>query len=403
MAHSDPYEAQGKGGAGCLVWTARLVLLFLAITSCTAASAVLLYQWRYGQQSSLIRVEGGAPHLNPMERVYLQAYLATRTEELDQPVGDGLVLINFTINPGMGAAEIALALEEVRLLHNRELFLNYVRFYGLDGRLAAGSYRIDPQWTVPELATVLTQAVPQEIELRFLEGWRLEEMANYLAVTTPANIRADEFLALAQRRASLDVNGYPFLASLPAGATLEGFLFPDSYRVPVEADARYLIEAMLANFEQRVTPVMRQAYGVQGLTVFEAVVLASIVEREAVVPAERPLMASVFLNRIRQGMRLDADPTIQYALGYQAENGSWWKSPLSQTDLRIDSPYNTYLYTGLPPGPIANPGLASLQALAEPAQTNYLFFVLDCWATTPGTHNFSVTYEEHLQYVQRCR
>jgi len=403
MAHSDPYEEQGKGGTSCLVWAARLVLLFLAITSCTAASAVLLYQWRYGQQASLIRVEGGAPHLNPIERVYLQAYLAARSEELAQPVGEGLALINFTINPGMGAAEIALALEKVQLLHNRELFLNYVRFYGLDGRLAAGSYRIDPQWTVPELVTALTRAIPQEIELRFLEGWRLEEMANYLAVTTPANIRADEFLALAQRRSPLDLNRYPFLASLPAEATLEGFLFPDSYRVPVEADARYLIEAMLANFEQRITPAMRQAYGAQGLTVFEAVVLASIVEREAVVPAERPLMASVFLNRIRQGMRLDADPTIQYALGYQAENGGWWKSPLSQTDLRIDSPYNTYLYTGLPPGPIANPGLASLQALAEPAQTNYLFFVLDCWATTPGAHNFSLTYEEHLQYVQRCR
>jgi UPF0755 protein len=403
MAHSNPYEAQGKGGAGCLVWTARLVLLFLAITSCTAASAVLLYQWRYGQQSSLIRVEGGAPHLNPVERVYLQAYLATRTEELDQPVGEGLALINFTINPGMGAAEIALALEELQLLRSRELFLNYLRFYGLDGRLAAGSYRIDPQWNVPELATALTRAVPQEIELRFLEGWRLEEMANYLAVTTPANIRADEFLTLAQRRGPLDLNRYPFLASLPAEATLEGFLFPDSYRVPIDADAQYLIAAMLTNFEQRVTPAMRQAYGAQGLTVFEAVILASIVEREAVVAAERPLMASVFLNRIGQGMRLDADPTIQYALGYQADSNSWWKSPLSQADLRIDSPYNTYLYTGLPPGPIANPGLASLQALAEPAQTNYLFFVLDCWATTPGTHNFSLTYEEHLQYVQRCR
>jgi UPF0755 protein len=402
MAHSDPYEAEEKSGASCLVWISRLLLLFIAVTTCTAASAALLYQWRYGQQSPLVRVEGGAPHLNPVERIYLQTYLAARTEELELPVSDGFESVNFSVNPGMAASEIAVSLEEAGLLRNRELFLNYIRFYGLDGRLAAGSYQIDPQLTLPELAALLTRATPQEIELRFLEGWRLEEMANYLAVTTPGAIRADEFLALAQRRAPLDLSDYPFLASLPPEATLEGFLFPDSYRAPVDADARYLVETMLANFDRRVTPTMRQAYGAQGLTVFEAVILASIVEREAVVAAERPLMAGVFLNRVAQGMRLEADPTVQYALGQQ-QSGGWWKSPLSLADLQIDSPYNTYRYTGLPPGPIANPGLASLQALAEPAQTDYLFFVLDCFSDIPGTHNFSVTYDQHLQYVLRCR
>ena len=402
MAHSDPYKAEEKSGASCLVWVFRLGLLFIAVTTCTAASAALLYQWRYGQQFSFTRVEGGAPSLNPVERIYLQTYLGSRVEELDRPVGDGVTPVAFTVNAGMGAFEIAAALEEAGLLRDRELFLNYLRFYGLDGRLTAGSYQINPQLTLPELTLLLTSGIPQEIELRFLEGWRLEEMANYLAVTTPGNIRADEFLALAQRRASLDLTPYPFLASLPPEATLEGFLFPDSYRVPVDADARYLVQAMLTNFGERVTPVMRQAYGAQGLTVFEAVILASIVEREAVVAVERPLMAGVFLNRVAQGMRLDADPTIQYALGQQPD-GRWWKSPLSVADLQIESPYNTYRRVGLPPGPIANPGLAALQAIAEPAQTNYLFFVLDCFADVPGTHNFSVTYDQHLEYVQRCR
>lgn len=396
-------ERQPRKGAGCAVWAARLALLFIAVVSLTAASLTLYHQWRYGRPLPAISLSEGAPHLNPVDRIYLQTYLGARTEELAQPVGAGQTAVNFTINAGMGAFEIAVALQEAELLNDRELFLNYIRYHGLDGRLVAGSYRIDPSWNIPELATALTQTTPQEIELRFLAGWRLEEMGNYLAVTTPGNIRADQFLALAQRRVPLDLSGYPFLASLPAEATLEGFLFPDSYAVPVEADARYLVEMMLANFDRRVTPAMRQAYGAQGLTVFEAVILASIVEREAVVAAERPLMGSVFLNRVNLGMRLDADPTIQYALGYQPETGSWWKSPLFQADLGIESPYNTYRRIGLPPGPIANPSLASLQAIAEPAQTDYLFFVLDCQAAVPGTHNFSLTYEQHLQYVQRCR
>jgi UPF0755 protein len=402
MVDSNSEEQQRKG-AGCVVWAARLALLFIAVVSLTAASLALYHQWRYGRPLPAISLSEGAPHLSPVDRIYLQTYLGGRTAELAAPVGAGQTAVNFTINSGMGALEIAIALQEAGLLTDRELFLNYIRYHGLDGRLVAGSYRIDPRWNIPELATALTQTTPQEIELRFLAGWRLEEMANYLAVTTPGNINADQFLALAQRRVPLDLSRYPFLASLPAEATLEGFLFPDSYPVPVEADARYLVEMMLSNFDRQVTPVMRQAYGAQGLTVFEAVILASIVEREAVVAAERPLMASVFLNRVNLGMRLDADPTIQYALGYQPETGSWWKSPLFQADLGIESPYNTYRRIGLPPGPIANPSLASLQAIAEPAQTDYLFFVLDCQAAVPGTHNFSLTYERHLEYVQRCR
>ena len=131
--------------------------------------------------------------------------------------------------------------------------------------------------------------------------------------------------------------------------------------------------------------------------------LGAIVEREAVVEDEMAMIASVYFNRLRAGMKLDADPTVQYAVGYQAENDSWWKVPLSMADLQINSPYNTYQNVGLPPAPIANPGIKALQAVADPAQTDYIFFVAGCNPQNPSTHLFSITYEEHLTNVENCR
>jgi UPF0755 protein len=291
---------------------------------------------------------------------------------------------------------------EQGLLRDRELFLNYTRYYGLDSALEAGSYTVDPGLTIPELATLLTRAVGQEVTLRFLEGWRAQEMGDYLAATRPARIDPAVFVDIVERRAIFDVSPYAFLSGLPEGASLEGYLFPDTYRLDVEADAVTLIDLMLRNFEQRVTPAMRQAYGATGLSLYEAITLASIVEREAVLDSERALIAGVFFNRLAMGIQLAADPTIQYALGQQPDGG-WWKSPLSAADLRLDSPYNTYLSFGLPPGPIANPGLASLEAVAKPAVTDYVYFVASCAPGAAGAHVFSVTYEEHLANVQRCR
>jgi UPF0755 protein len=148
---------------------------------------------------------------------------------------------------------------------------------------------------------------------------------------------------------------------------------------------------------------MRQGFGVQELSLHEAVTLASIVEREAVLEEERPIIARVFINRLVQGMRLQADPTTQYALGYQASTNSWWKSGLTLADLQYQSPYNTYFVEGLPPGPIANPGLSSLQAVAEPATANYIFFVADCAPEQNGRHLFSETFAEHEAYVAQCQ
>jgi UPF0755 protein len=153
-----------------------------------------------------------------------------------------------------------------------------------------------------------------------------------------------------------------------------------------------LVQSMLQNFDKRVTGELRSAFSDQGLSLYQAVILASIVEREAVVPDERELIASVFLNRLSMDMKLEADPTIQYALGQQPDGG-WWKAPLSLEDLEINSPYNTYLYQGLPVGPICNPGLDSLLAVAYPASSPYLYFRAQCDGS--GRHFFSETFEEH--------
>ena len=114
-------------------------------------------------------------------------------------------------------------------------------------------------------------------------------------------------------------------------------------------------------------------------------------------------MASVYINRLLSSMPLQADPTVQYVIGYDQDTNSWWKSPLNEADLSLDSPYNTYLYSGLPPGPITNPSQASLQAVAAPAESSFLFFVADCESDIPGSHSFSVTFDEHLEKVNRCR
>jgi len=378
-------------------------LFVLAILVIVTGAVVLRGRLRLlaqGQGSLLEEADRG---LAALERLYLQTYLASRADDLNAPAGSGQQPVTFVVSPGETAEQIGANLASAQLLSDQELFTRYAKYQGLDSQLEAGEFLLTPDLTIPELAATLTRALAKDIELRFLEGWRLEEMAHYLEVTSPAGIEARTFLALTQRQERLELTGYDFLASHPDDASLEGFLFPDTYSVPLDADARYLVRLMLETFGRRVTPDMRQAFGARGLSLRQAVTLASIVEREAVVVAERPTIASVFYNRLAAGTRLEADPTVQYALGYQEADGKWWKSPLYLDDLGFDSPYNTYLVTGLPPGPIANPSLSSLQAVAEPENTPYHFFVADCSAETPGSHVFSVTFEEHLAKVNRCR
>ncbi|MFZ0546389.1 MAG: endolytic transglycosylase MltG [Candidatus Promineifilaceae bacterium] len=392
----DPYEEK-QGKTGIAVWVLRLAVLFIAVTA--VVTAVLVLFDAFSGIRGFSGSSAGSPDLNPIERLYLENYLSSRTEELAEPIGQGTEAAVFVIESGQGAKQVADNLASAGLLFDQELFLNYIRYQGVDSQLVAGSFRLNPQLTIPELAVALTQTQILEVEINFLNGWRLEEMANYLATIQPAEIDAQEFLALARRSQLMSLDEYAFLNSLPPEATLEGFLFPGTYRISTETDAPTLIRLMLSRFDEQVDPSLRQLFGARQLSVFEAVTLASIVQREAVDVAEQPLIAGVFLNRLQLGMLLQADATVQYAIGNE---DLWWKSPLSANDLTADSPYNTYIYPDLPPGPIANPGLSALQAAAAPEESDYLYFVADCSPGAGGQHLFSATYEEHLVNVARC-
>jgi UPF0755 protein len=158
---------------------------------------------------------------------------------------------------------------------------------------------------------------------------------------------------------------------------------------------------MLENLDHQVTPELRQQFADHGLSFYEGIALASIVEREAVIDAERPIIAGVFQNRLRDGWFLSSCPTVQYALGYRPDEETWWKPQLYFVDLEVVSPYNTYRNLGLPPAPIASPGLRSIQAAASPEETEYYFFMVNC-TKNDGSHFFARTEAEHLQNFEAC-
>ncbi|MGC9400489.1 MAG: endolytic transglycosylase MltG [Anaerolineae bacterium] len=335
------------------------------------------------------------------ETLFLRTYIESQEEALAQPAGTDETPITFVIEPGQSVETIANQLKGQGLINDAELFRRYVQYKGLDAGIQAGTYTLRQTMTIPEIARTLQAARAQEQEVVLPEGKRMEELASLIAEQT--NIAPDAFLKLAQtgwRETDLTTK-YDFLAGIPLTATLEGYLFPDTYRLPAEATPYDLVDRMLANFERKVTPEIREAFEAHGLTLHEGLTLASIVEREAVIPAERAIIAGVYHNRLRDGWTLSACPTVQYALGYQPEEGDWWKSELYFKDLEIDSPYNTYRNLGLPPAPIANPGLDAIQAAANPAETDYYFFMVDC-NKGDGSHLFAKTEAEHMANFEAC-
>ena len=323
--------------------------------------------------------------------VYFSAVLRYRYQEIISPAGTDDTPVNFVVEPGETASGIAFRLEEEGLIADAGLFKTYVRFYDLDSNLEAGEHILRQTMTMEDVAHELLYATRREIQITIVPGWRIEEIAEMLAEDT--NINPEEFLLVART----GTFNYPFLSERPATSTLEGYLVADTYRIPADADATVLIERLLETFDQRVTLQMRQDAQARGLSLYEVVTLASIVEREALLDSERPIVASVYLNRLAGILPeadgyLRADPTYQYARGYDPASGRWWAGFLEEDPLTLDSPYNTFLYKGLPPGPICSPSLASLNAVIYPADTEYLYF----YAKGDGSHAFAKTFQEHL-------
>jgi UPF0755 protein len=328
-------------------------------------------------------------NLDFLQRVRLSTQLLWRKDVLIAPGNPFGEEQDFQVEWGETLPSITARLQSEGLIPDSAALNMYLRYSGLDTSLQAGKYQLNPSMTPLQIAQELQDATPTEIILTILKGWRLEEIGATLP-TSGLEITPEEF----QKRARKLPEGYSFLSDAPSNASLEGFLAPGSYVLPRETGTSELITTLLDTFESQLTLEIQKGFTQQDLNIFEGVTLASIVQRESVDEDEMPIIASVFLNRLALGMKLEADSTVQYALGYNSNQNTWWTNPLSTLDLQVNSRYNTYDHPGLPPGPISNPGVQALRAVAFPAQTPYYYFRALCDGS--GKHVFSQTFEEHV-------
>lgn len=304
------------------------------------------------------------------------------------------------IEAGDTPEEIGEKLEELGVINSATHFRILVALLGYQQLLQAGDYEFEADTPTLEAVRRIRQGRTSPLQVAIPEGLRRQEMAAILE--KEGVVSAEAFLAASEAAQPL-AQGFDFLAGLPEDASLEGYLFPATYGLRHNMSGQEVVAAFLDAFAQNVTPELRQEAADTGFFSFHTIVtLASIVEREAKVAEERPIIAQVFLKRLRLAMPLEADPTVQYALANDpanVERYGYWKQELTEADLGVDSPYNTYRNKGLPPGPIASPGLASIIAVIRPAATNYLYFV----AKPDGSHAFAETLEEHLENVEKYR
>ncbi len=330
-----------------------------------------------------------AASLSITQRIMYPIELFLHRDTLNSPVNDSGMDQPFSISAGESVSMICIRLEQSGLIEDAELLRTYLIYSGLDRQLQSGQFTLNPGMSPIEIVFDLMDATPSEAVITILPGWRIEEVAVNVAGSGLA-ITQEAFISEAYSPEPI----YLSFLSVDNLLTLEGFLFPGTYQIPREAGLSTVLENILTEFRNNVDDDLINGFTKNGLSIYESVTLASIIEKEAVIDDEKPLIASVFYNRLSQGMRLETDPTVQYAVGYNSDLSTWWKSPLSIEDLGIESPYNTYIVYGLPPTPICNPDLGSLRAVAFPAETPYLYFRAACDGS--GRHNFAITYEEHL-------
>jgi UPF0755 protein len=299
----------------------------------------------------------------------------------------------FVIQQEESVDSISERLHDAGLIRSPAYFRIRVRLTDQAEEIYAGRYELNTAMTTSSIIDTITNrdsALAPERLVRFIEGWRTEQFAE--ALLAEGLIESTDEFMIATRDPKWNEK-FTFLHSRPSGVALEGYLFPDSYNFRTDATVDEIIETLLTTFQERAAPDLLARADELNLTLHQVVTIASIVEREAVLADERPVIASVYANRLAQGMPLQADPTVQYQLGTPAE---WWPT-LSSDQLQHNGPYNTYLNNGLPPGPICNPSVAALEAALNPEDTNYLFFV----AKGDGSHAFATTFEEHQANIDQ--
>ena len=286
----------------------------------------------------------------------------------------------FCVREGMSLKDVVGELEKYQLIRGKRLFLLYARVMGYSKRIKAGEYRLNPDMPPLKILDRLGNGAIITHAATIPEGFTREQIGGLLARKGLVNL--DEFMALtgdpeAAKRYQID------------GPDLEGYLYPDTYQFSRGLSTAKIVDVMVSRFFEVYKPLEQQAKAT-GMSMEKVVTLASIVEKETGCASERPIIASVFLNRLRKKMRLESDPTVIY--GLQDFDGNLKRKHLSQK-----TPYNTYVIRGLPPGPIASPGFEALKAVLFPAKTNYRYFV----SKNDGTHFFSETYAEHINAVKQ--
>lgn len=304
------------------------------------------------------------------------------TKQVTSTPGEKFVI---TVKSGMGAHEIGDLLYEQGVIKSVLVFQIVAKIEGMENSLQAGEYVLNKKMTVQQIVGLLAKGQTRYQQITIPEGYTVEQIAKLLDEKQLGN--GTKFKALAQNTVP-----YTYMTNNNPNVVykVEGYLFPNTYRIAKGATEEQILTMMMDQFDKQFTDGMRARATELGLQVKDVIILASLVEKEAQLASDRPVIAGVFLNRLKQDMPLQSCATIQYILGYP-------KAELSVQDTEIPSPYNTYQHMGLPPGPIANPGIAAINAVLQPEKTDYMYFVADA----QGAHHFSKTYEEHLIAIEK--
>jgi len=278
---------------------------------------------------------------------------------------------SFRVKTGESIRQIAAGLEQEGLIRSPVAFFILNRFGGKAQNIQAGDFLLKPSMNLREITDALTHGTI-DAWITTLEGWRNEEIADKLH--RDLGIDRNEFLKVAK----------------------EGYMFPDTYRIPKNINAQEVADIFLSNFHKKVSDDLLREGEKQNISRDQILTLASIIEREAKNDTDRPIVAGILLKRLGNDWPLETDATIQYALGYQTQQKTWWKKDLSDQDKTVKSPYNTYANIGLPPNPIANPGLAALSAVAHPTKTLYWYYLHD----KEGKAHYAETLEQHNANIE---
>jgi len=374
----------------------RLTTLVVGISAvCLVLGGAGIYLWSSAASDAApVTISLTADKL---EKAFWDVYLLPKRDLVTTPAAPhDDTSTTFVIEQGETLWSVSLRLESAGLIADSTVFRRVVQAEGLDRQIEAGAYTLRPSMTMHEIMQGLQVGRVPDVLVTIPEGWRLEQVARKLY--QEGVIRSEQAFIDEARRPR---TGYAALHGMPASprAGVEGYLYPETYRFDTGSLPGDVVDRMVSVLASEISSAMVDQAIRADLTMYQVITLASIVEREAIVDHERELIASVYLNRIKEGMPLQADPTVQYGKGCQEGSDGelvCWE-PLTQEEyVSAVSDYNTYLHDGFPPGPICSPRIASILAVLEPADTDYLFFRTKNDGS--GEHVFARTYEEHLRY-----